>query len=127
MEAKTNSRGMVISGWILSVIPSLMMLSGTYFSLSGAKMVADGMIHNGYPLTLIKPLALIELACIVLFLIPRTAFYGAILLTAYMGGAVATHLRIGESQWVVPIVFAVIVWAAVTLRDSRLRAYITGK
>ena len=58
---------------------------------------------------------------------PATAFYGAILLTAYMGGAVVTHLRIGESQWIVPVVFAVIVWAALTLRDSRFRAFLTGK
>jgi hypothetical protein len=43
-----------------------------------------------------------------------------------MGGAVATHLRIGESQWIVPVVFAVVLWIALTLRDSRLRSYITG-
>ena len=126
MEAKTNSRGMVVTGWILSAIPALMLLSGTFFALSGAKMVADGMIHNGYPLSLIKPMGLIEFGCIVLFLIPRTAFYGAILLTAYMGGAVATHLRIGEPQWIVPVIFGVVVWIALTLRDSRLRSYITG-
>lgn len=126
MEAKTNVRGMVVTGWILSAIPALMLLSGAYFALSGAKMVADGMIHNGYPVSLVKQMGVIELVCMALFLIPRTAFYGAILLTAYMGGAVATHLRIGEPQWIVPVIFGVVVWIALTLRDSKLRSYIAG-
>jgi hypothetical protein len=126
MEVKTNSRGMVIAGWILSALPSMMFLSGAFFAISGSKMVIDGLAHNGFPASLAMPIGIIELACTVLFLIPRTAFYGAILLTAYLGGAVCTHLRLGERQWFVPILFAIVVWIALTLRDARLRAYIAG-
>lgn len=127
MEVQQNPRGMVIAGWVLSAIPALMLLSGTYFALSGAPMVAEGMKHNGFPVSLVKTIGLIELACAVLYLIPQTAFYGALLITAYMGGAVATHLRIGESQWIVGVIFAVIAWVALAMRDARLRAFLTGK
>jgi hypothetical protein len=104
----------------------MMFLSGAFFALSGSKMVTDGMVHSGFPASMAIPIGIIELVSTVLFLIPRTAFYGAILLTAYLGGAVCTHLRLGERQWFVPILFAIVVWIALTLRDSRLRAYITG-
>ena len=127
MAVQPNPRGMVIAGWILSAIPTLMLLSGTYFALSGAPMVAEGIAHAGYPVSLVKTIGLIELVCGVLYLIPQTAFYGALLITAYMGGAVATHLRIGEKQWAVGVVFAFVIWVALAMRDSRLRAFLTGK
>jgi hypothetical protein len=126
-DVQQNPRGMVIAGWILSAIPALMLLSGTYFALSGAPMVTEGMAHNGFPLSLVKTIGLIELTCSVLYLIPATAFYGAILISAYMGGAVVTHLRIGESQWFVGVVFAIIAWAGLAMRDSRFRAFLTGR
>lgn len=126
-SVESNSRGTVITGWILSAIPALMLLSGAFFALQGSKMVVEGMVHNGYPVSLLKPLGLIELTCVVLFLIPRTAFYGAILLTAYMGGAIVTHLRVGEPQWVVPVIFGVIVWTALAMRDGRFRAFLIGR
>jgi len=126
MDVQTNPRGLVIAGWILSAIPALMLLSGTYFALSGSPMVAEGMAHNGYPLSLVKTIGLIEFACAILYLIPATAFYGAILISAYMGGAVATHLRIGESQWFVAVIFAVVAWAGLAMRDSRFRTFLIG-
>jgi hypothetical protein len=127
MDVQQNPKGMVIAGWVLSVIPALMLLSGTYFALTGAPMVVEGLTKYGFPLSLVKPIGLIELGCALFLLIPQTAFYGAILFTAYLGGAVVTHLRAGESNWPAPIVFSVIIWAAVTMRDSRLRAFIAGK
>jgi DoxX-like protein len=68
-------------------------------------------------------LGIVELACTVIYIIPRTSVLGAILLTGYLGGAVATHLRIGEPYFM-PIIFGVLVWGGLFLRDERLRALI---
>ena len=76
MDVQKNPKGMVVAGWVLSVIPAGMLGSGAYFALSGAKMVVDGMAHNGFPLSILKPMGLIELACVVLFLVPRRRFMG---------------------------------------------------
>jgi hypothetical protein len=66
------------------------------------------------------PIGLLELLCAVLYLVPQTALLGAVLLTGYLGGAVATHLRIGE-PFVLPLVLGVLIWAGLWLRDPRLR------
>lgn len=109
-------------GWVLSAIPSLMLLSGGIFAWLRTPQVVEGTAHAGWPPSLLPVLGSVEILCIVLFLIPRTAVFGALLLTAYFGGAVAAHVRIGETQWVVPVVFGIIVWAAMLLREPRLRA-----
>jgi hypothetical protein len=119
-----HSKKLIWTGWILSAIPALMLISGGCYALTKTPMVIQGMQHTGYPVSTIAPIGIIEIVCAILFLIPRTAFYGAILLTAYFGGAVATHLRIGESELVVAIVFGIIVWVALALRDPRFRAII---
>ena len=64
----------------------------------------------------------LEFWCALLFVIPRTAGLGALLMTAYFGGAVAAHVRLHQGQWIVPVVFGIIVWAAMLLREPRLRA-----
>jgi hypothetical protein len=125
MTTNTSSKKLLWTGWILSAIPAMMLLSGGIFALTMSPMVVEGIQHAGYPVHLIAPIGIIEILCSVLYLVPRTAFYGAILLTGYFGGAVATHLRIGESQFVVPIVFGIIVWVALALRDARFRAFLT--
>ena len=68
-------------------------------------------------------LGILEVACTVIYLIPRTAVLGAILLTGYLGGATATHVRIGE-PWFMPVLLGVVVWLGIYLRDPRLRALI---
>ncbi len=81
----------------------------------------EGTAKVGYPDGVLVPLGLVLLASTVLYAIRRTAVLGAILLTAYLGGAVATHVRLGQ-PFVVPVVFGVIVWGCLFLRDARLRA-----
>lgn len=120
------SRGRLIAGWILTAIPSLMLLSGGVNSLRKAPFVLEGLVHLGYPASVLMPLALIEIGCVLLYLIPRTAFFGALLLTGFFGGAVASHVRIGEPQWPVPVVFAIITWAGLVLREPRFQPVITG-
>jgi hypothetical protein len=66
-------------------------------------------------------LGILELVCTVLYAIPRTAVLGAILLTGYLGGAIATHVRIGD-DFTPPVIMALLLWGGLYLRDARLRA-----
>lgn len=82
-------------------------------------MVVTGMAHLGLPQSLLLTFACLEILCIVLYLIPTTAGMGAILFTGYLGGAICTHLRVGESV-VMPVILGVLVWLALYLREPRL-------
>jgi hypothetical protein len=119
-----NSKASTWAGWILSAIPAAMLLSGGIFASMQSPMVVQGTAHLGYPTSLVLTLGIIEFLSALLYLIPQTAFFGAILLTAYFGGAVASHLRIGESQFFIPVIFGIIVWIGLALRDARFRAYL---
>jgi len=108
-------------GWIISAIPIAMMgVLGTVFLLTKRAMVQEGMTKYGYPASAAIPILIVEILCAILYAIPRTAVLGAILLTGYLGGAVATHVRAGE-PWFFPIIFGVLVWLGLVLRDPRLR------
>jgi hypothetical protein len=85
------------------------------------QMVVEGFTHLGWPQRLAIPLGIVEVTCTILYLVPRTAVLGAVLLTGYLGGAVATHARI-EEQFATPAALGVIVWLGLYLRDERLRA-----
>ncbi len=74
----------------------------------------------GYPPGTISRVALIEIVCIVVYAIPATSIIGAILITGYLGGAVATHVRISDRRFLLPIVLGVCAWAGLYLRDARL-------
>ncbi len=82
--------------------------------------VIDGFAHLGWPDHLALPLGILEITCTILFLIPRTAVMGAVLLTGYMGGAIATHVRIGEPCFL-QAGFATILWLSLYLRNTSLR------
>jgi len=86
------------------------------------QMVASWVNKFGWPENLMTPVALIEIACAILFAIPRTAVLGAIFVASYFGAAFASHLRVGEGgAGVVPILLAVLAWLGLYLRDERLR------
>jgi hypothetical protein len=105
--------------YVLSVLPVLFML----FSVVGKFLKPEGMEVNieplGWRMDQMTALGVVELACIVLYLIPRTAVLGAVLLTAYLGGATATHARIGES-FIIPIIVSGVAWLGLYLREPRL-------
>ena len=88
--------------------------------------VVKGTLELGYPESVIVPLGVVLLASVVLYALPRTALLGAILLTGYLGGAVATHVRVGAGMFPIcfPIVFGVLLWGGLFLRDGRLRELI---
>jgi hypothetical protein len=86
--------------------------------------VVEGFTQLGYPASLSQPLGVIELACLALYLIPRTSVLGAVLLTGYLGGAIATNLRVGLplfSHVLFPVYVAVLLWGGLYLRDERVR------
>jgi hypothetical protein len=82
-------------------------------------------VELGYPADSILTFGLVELACVALYMIPRTAVLGAVLLTGYLGGAIATHVRVGNplfSHVLFPTYVAALIWGGLYLRDARLRA-----
>jgi hypothetical protein len=87
--------------------------------------VVEGTIKAGYPESTLVPLGWVLLVSTVLYLIPRTCVLGAVLLTGYLGGAVATHVRIGHplfSHTLFPVYFGIVLWGGLYLQDGRLRA-----
>jgi hypothetical protein len=89
--------------------------------------VIDAFAHLGWPLNTAPILGIILLTCVTVYVIPRTSIVGAILLTGYLGGAVATHLRVGDplfSHILFPTYMGTLLWLGLYLRDNRLRSFI---
>ncbi len=120
-QVAPGSKTMLWAGYIMSTLPVLMLLFSGVMKLMKPAPVVEGFAHLGYPESLALGLGIVELACAVVYVIPRTAVFGAILMTGYLGGATATHVRIGE-PFFMPIVLGVLVWGGLYLRDDRLRA-----
>ena len=102
----------------LSLFPFMM---GAYMTLSGNPQAAEGMVKAGWPASASGTIMALMLGSVTMYLIPPTAVLGAVLLTGYLGGAVATHLRIGEAP-TAAVVVGVVVWLGLWLREPRLRA-----
>ena len=119
--AAATSKAMTITGWVLGVIPCLLLIFSGVMKLAGPPDLAQGFEHLGWPVKLAVPLGILELACVVVYLLPRTAVLGAILLTGYVGGAIATHVRIEEAFYA-QAALGVVLWLGLFLRDARLRA-----
>jgi hypothetical protein len=112
------------TGLVMSGLPAVFLLVDGVMKLFKPAVVVDSTVQLGVPEGVIVPLGVVLLVSTVLYLVPRTAVLGAILLTGYLGGAVATHVRVGEGAF--PILFPVIVgallWGGLVLRDPRLAA-----
>jgi uncharacterized membrane protein YphA (DoxX/SURF4 family) len=121
LQTAPVSKKMLWAGYILSALPVLMLLFSGVMKLVKPAPVVEGFVRLGYPESLALGIGIVELVCAVLYVIPRTSVLGAILLTGYLGGATATHLRIGE-PFFAPIVLGVMVWGGLFFRDARLRA-----
>ena len=117
------SKAALWTGRVISTLPVLMLLMSATMKFMKPPMVMEGFTKMGYPEHLALTLGIVELACTVLYVFPRTAVLGAILLTGYLGGATATHVRIGEA-FHMPVLFGVLVWLGLYLRDPRLRALV---
>ena len=124
--AETVSKKALWGGRVLSALPLLMLLPSAAMKFLKPPEVIEGFVRLGYPESLALGLGILELACTAVYLIPRTSVLGAILLTGYLGGATATHVRIGDpfSMVIIPVILGVLVWGGLFLRDPRLRALI---
>ena len=129
MESNTQtpiSSGKLWGGRIMSWLPALFLLVDGVMKLFEPAVVVEATVKLGYTENVIVPLGIVLTVCTILYLIPRTAVLGAILLTGYLGGAVATHVRVGGGWFPIlfPVIFGVLLWGGLYLRDNRLRTLI---
>ena len=122
-QPASASKKMLWAGYVVSALPVLLFLMGGVMTFVNPKMVTDGMAKYGYPEGFGFKLGILELILAVIYAIPQTAVLGAILLTGYLGGATATHVRVGE-PFFMPVIVGVVVWLGLFLRDARIRALI---
>lgn len=125
-QTTTVSKGALWGGRIMSWLPALFLLLDGIMKLFKPAVVVETTVKLGYPEGVILPLGIVLTICTVLYLLPRTAVLGAILLTGYLGGAVATHVRVGEGLFPIsfPIIFGILLWGGLYLRYDRLRKLI---
>ena len=120
-QNSSRSKKLIGAGWIISLLPVLLLLFSGSMKLLKPPMVVEGIAHFGYPESVILILGIVELSCTAIYVYPATSVLGAILLTGYLGGATATHVRVGE-PFFAPVLVGVAVWLGLFLRDGRLRA-----
>jgi len=113
----------VWTGRVLTVLVSGLFLMSATMKIVGGPQVTEGMQKSGIPEHLLVPLAILEATVTLVYLCPPTLVLGAILLTGYLGGAILTHVRIGEG-FAVHIVIGVLIWLGPFLRDERVRRLI---
>ena len=118
-----TSGGVVWAGRAISALTALVFVISASMKLKGGAELMQGIAHLGLPESLIVPLAFLEASCVALYLVPATSVLGAILLTGYMGGAICTHLRVGDPVYI-QVALGVLVWLGLYLREKRLRGLI---
>src|SRR5450432_3799099 len=87
---------LIWAGWVVSILPALMLCNSAYFKFSPPPDFAKNLADMGWPASVMFGLGIVELTCTILYLLPPTAVLGAILLTGYLGGATATHVRVAD-------------------------------
>lgn len=121
----TTSKGQMWTGRVIGGLAALFLIVDGAMKVARLEAVIEATTQLGYPVEVILPLGVILLACTVLYLVPRTAVLGVVLLTGYLGGAVATHVRISApllSHTLFPVYVAAFLWVGLWLRDARVRA-----
>ena len=110
-----------IVGWVLSFLVAAFLIFGSamgkFMDFDGKQQMLD---HLGYTAETLRSIGFLEITLSVLFLIPKAEPFGALLLTAYLGGATATHVRVGDPFYF-PIIVGVVMWVALLLRSPHLR------
>jgi hypothetical protein len=112
-----------VTGWVLSCLLAVVFLPSAFFKIAQP----EGFIEEWsktYPGNTAVPIGVIELAVFVLYLIPKTRYFGGLLMLAYLGGAVATHVHADDGKFFVPVIIGVVAWLGLYLRDRRLRALV---
>jgi DoxX-like family len=122
-QSAPASNKMLWAGYVVSALPVLLLPFSGAMKFAKPAAVVEGFADLGWPESLALALGILEVGCTIVYLIPQTAVLGAILLTGYLGGATATHVRIGEG-FIGPVLIGVLLWLGLYLRDARLRALI---
>lgn len=119
-------KAMLWTGRVLTAAAALMLLFSGAMKLAKPAAVTEEFTRLGYPEHVIVGIGITEILCTILYLVPQTSVLGAILLTGYLGGATATHLRVGDPL-IPPVIIGMVVWLGLFLRDARIRALIPWK
>jgi DoxX-like protein len=117
-------------GWILSGLAILFLTFDAIAKIVLVEAVAKGSVELGYPVSTMVPIGIVLLTCVLIYAVPRTAVIGAVLLTGYLGGAIATHVRVDNplfSHILFPIYVAIFIWGGLYLRDARVRALLVSR
>src|SRR5688572_28826961 len=125
-DHKANSAGRttLVAGYVLTGVVALFLTFDTIIKVLRLAPAIQGTTALGYQADAVLPIGMAELVCLVLYLVPQTAVLGAVVLTGYLGGAIATHVRMGSpllSHTLFPIYVALIAWGGLYLRERRLR------
>ncbi len=128
MQMETNlkqSKTATISGWIITALVVLFLLVDAIMKVAKATVSMEGSIQLGWPAELVQAIGIVLLLSTVLYMIPRTAVIGAILITGYLGGAISIMLKAGV-PWLFPLIFGILVWVGLGLRNAKTRALLVG-
>ncbi len=120
----TSSKKMKITGWVLSILAILLLLADGFAKLVKPEPVVQATLQLGYPESTITTIGILVIICAIIYAIPRSAFLGAILLTGFLGGAIATHFRINNplfSHTLFPVYILLFIWLGLYLRSASLR------
>lgn len=129
METSSTKKALW-TGRIISILAILFLLMDAIMKVFRAELAVQGTVELGYPESTVFAIGLILLICTALYAFPRTAFLGAILLTGYLGGAVATHVRLLNplfSHILFPVYIGIFVWGGLLLRNNQLKELLFGK
>ena len=122
-QITTTPKWMIWTGRIISALPVLMLLMSGVMKFNLPEDAVTQMKQIGWEPKVMPALGIIELGSTLLYIIPQTAVLGAILLTGYLGGAIATHVRVADyAHMPIPLVLAILVWVGLYLRDHRVRS-----
>jgi len=121
-----SNKSSLWAGRILSALPALFLLLDGIMKVVKPAFVVEATVQLGYPESVIVALGVVLVACTILYLVPRTDVLGAILLTGYLGGAVATHVRVGGPLFsiLMPVILGAMLWGGLYLRDERVRSLV---
>ncbi|MEM7550190.1 MAG: DoxX family protein [Bacteroidota bacterium] len=123
-ETNQTPKGLLWASYILQGIVTIMFLMGAFMNLLQTESAIAGATSLGYPETSVVYLGIVLLVSTILYVIPKTSILGALLLTGWLGGAVASHVIHGDPMFntMFPIVFGVVIWLSLWLRDQKLKA-----